>query len=271
MSIFRSFFGRPKPSMLQGRFDYSGDLITGWVGDVSEPAYGDITIEVFVMETLKARAAVSGSATSGWRFEIPVGGQLTGQDLVKERVRVVARGADGIGKALPIEGSTQLLLIKEFLGGKTAPSVDIDFSKNGNSDDFIEEGWAVQGIDHRWVEGSHSALGFDSPPTGSDYVLEMVLWPLTLPQRHPAQRLQIFVGETEVGHCTVTHQCFLEFALPRSVLCVGRSSIRFIHPDAISPARLGISADPRDLALAFKRIRIRPTTTAPQFVGTANG
>jgi hypothetical protein len=267
---FRRLFGRPAPAMLHGRFDFSGELITGWVDDRVGQSSGDVTVGVFLGSDLKAKAVVP-SWGGGWRFEIPVNGQFTGRDVLSERVRVVARGADGVETALLIEGSTQLLLIKEYRDDGVAPAVVIDFSASGNSEDFIVEGWAVQGPDHRWAEGTQSTLRFTSPPRDRDYTLEMLLWPLTLTGRHSEQRLQIMIGQTEVGYCSVTHQAFLEFELPGSALSDEHTIMRFLHPDAISPLELGISADPRQLALAFKKIKLKPKVELPRIRDAVGG
>jgi hypothetical protein len=158
---------------------------------------------------------------------------------------------------LLIEGSTQLFLIREFVVDIVPPFLEIDFRDGGNSEHFLVDGWAVQGKDHRWTEGTQSSLCFNSPPADRDYLLELLLSPLTLTGRHPEQRLHVAINETEIGRCGVTHQSFFKFTLPRSLLAEERTMIRFLHPDAISPVMLGISADPRQLGLAFKKIKIR--------------
>jgi hypothetical protein len=91
MNILRRFFGGPKPSDLHGRFDFAGDMITGWVEDRMDPSNKEITIEVIIGNDVIASASVHGSPDVGWRFEIPVGDRLTGRDILNERARVFAR------------------------------------------------------------------------------------------------------------------------------------------------------------------------------------
>jgi hypothetical protein len=247
-------------SYLTGWFDYSEGSITGWVENTLEPWDRNLTVAV-----VRGRDIIAGnrvhekSATVGWRFAIETGSQVSTSDILSERVHVVVWTPTGDTQRLRLEGSTQLELIREQFSDPVMPFLEIDFRESGNSSGFAIEGWSVQEKIHRWTEGTQSTLAFDSPPHDRGHTLQLLLWPFIVPGRLAEQRLQVLIDETEIAHLGISRQSFLRFAMPlRPSPDPMRMIVRFIHPDAASPASLGISDDPRLLAFAFKKATIVP-------------
>jgi hypothetical protein len=247
-------------SHLTGWFDFSGDRIIGWAENTLEPWDHNLTVSVVRDQDIIASARVKEkSATVGWRFAIETGSQVSDYDILYEKVRVLVRAAGGDTQALRLEGSTQLQLIRELITDPATPFLDIDFREGGNSSMFVMEGWSGQEKIHRWTEGTQSALAFTSPPHDHGYALQLLLWPFIVPGKLPEQRLRVLINETEIARFNVTHQSFLRCAVPTRLLPDAKCMIvRFVHPDAASPASLGIGNDSRPLALAFKKVKIVP-------------
>jgi hypothetical protein len=250
---------------LTGWFDFRGDCITGWAENTLEQGDQDLTVAVIRGRDVIASTRVGHrSATVGWRFEIATGSEVSGDDLLHERVRVLVRDGHGEIQMLQLEGSTQLALIRELITDLEPPFLEIDFREGGNSCAFAMEGWSGQETIHRWTEGTQSTLTFSTPPHYCGYILQLLLWPFTVAGSLPEQRLRVLVNETEIAHFSVTRQSFLSCSVPSVLLPTeGSMTIRFLHADATSPASLGVSNDVRRLGLAFKKIKITPVVTDP--------
>jgi len=254
--ISRRFFIPPEGD-LTGVFDFSDDLITGWVVDRCDPSERDLTVSVVSGDEVVAHSHVDGPGEVGWRFGMSLGGRVDGSDVLHERIRVLVRDNSGRSRALRLEGSTQLQLIREYLSDPVTPLLEIDFRNGGNSDTFLRLGWSNQEKIHRWTEGAESAIVFQMSPIDHYCDLELLLWPFTVPGKLTEQRLEVLVNKTQLGRFSVTHKSFLRCRVPPSLLnCQPCVVIDFFHPDATSPARLNVSDDPRQLALAFRKLKI---------------
>jgi hypothetical protein len=118
---------------LTGCFDFSEGQITGWARNTIESRDRDRNLLVAVVRgrhvigSVRVEETVSGT---GWRFTIGTGSQVTGSDILYERVRVLVRDALGGVQALRPEGSTQLRLIRELVADaaeheRSAKDVDL--------------------------------------------------------------------------------------------------------------------------------------------------
>jgi hypothetical protein len=245
-------------SFLTGWFDFAEGRITGWAENTLEPWDQDLTVAVVRGRAIIAQNRVYGkSATVGWRFAIETGSDVSASDILYERIHVVVIAATGDMQRLRLEGSTQLELIREQFTDPAIPFLEIDFREGGNSSEFAIEGWSAQENTHRWTEGRQSILAFNAPPCDRGHTLQLLLWPFVVPELLVEQGLRILVDETEIAHLGVKQQSFLRFALPpRAASELARMTVRFVHPDAASPASLGVSEDPRLLAFAFKKAKI---------------
>src|ERR1700730_9996486 len=74
---------------LDGRYDFSGGRITGWVLDDSNPDNRHLTVSIKRgSEVLHQAHVTDRSAGPGWRFQIDTANLLTGSDLLYETVHV---------------------------------------------------------------------------------------------------------------------------------------------------------------------------------------
>ena len=287
MSFFTFFFRSPKDPRshyldcsrsescnLSGRFDFSKNLITGWAQDLSDPDNRGLRIFVFRDKEILASAPVNERDEVGWHFEIPLDASVSPQDILHERVRVVVCDKNDDVFTLRLEGATQLALISEFVADSTPPYLLIDFRKGGNNDLYLREGWSGQEQTHRWTTGMQSALALPPPRPEYDGIVEILLWPFTAGPWLTTQDLRVLVNGMELANLSIQRQSFLKFAIPRTAFLESVPTvIRFFHPNAQSPAILGISKDTRLLGFAFKRFTIRQNGAAglANFGSAGNG
>jgi len=253
------YFIRHQEGDLTGVFDYSSDMITGWTVDRWRPLERDLTVSVLRGDEVISQTHVCGPGEVGWRFQMALGGRVSGPDILYERVRVLVRDRVGRSQALRLEGSTQLQLIQEYFSDPVEPLVDIDFRKGGNSEAFLGTGWSFPETTHRWTLGVQSGVALRMPPTDRDCYLTILAWPFTVLGMITQQRLEVMVNQFEVGRFNVAHQSFLRCPVPSGLL-KGQQlvEIGFRHPDAASPVQMKVGDDPRQLALAFKRLKLLP-------------
>jgi hypothetical protein len=103
---------------LTGCFEYSDGQIAGWARNTIDPRDRDRSLLVAVVRGRHVIGSISVSETAsgtGWRFAIEIGSQVSGSDILYERVRVLVRDALGGVQALRPEGATQLRLIRELV------------------------------------------------------------------------------------------------------------------------------------------------------------
>jgi hypothetical protein len=244
---------------LTGWFDLSGDIITGWVVDRCYPENQGLTVSIMRGNAVLKSARVTEPGEMGWCFSLDTDGCISALEVLHERVQVVASDQDGNSRMLKLEGSTQLQLIQEHLPGSSAPLLEIDFRKGGNSERFVTSGWSGQEKTHRWSEGAESTLAITGLSLPESYDIVILLWPFTVPGQLAEQRLEILGNGTPLKTFGVTHQSFLRCKVPSFVASDDRRlMLRFMHPDAARPIDLGISGDTRRLALAFKKLKILP-------------
>ena len=252
-------FMRPQERDLTGVFDYSSNLITGWTVDRWHPLDRHLAVSVLREDEVIAQTHVCQPGEVGWCFQTKLGGRVSDLDVLHERIRVVVRDRAGRSHALRLEGSTQLQLIQEHFSDPVEPLVDIDFREGGNSEAFLGTGWSFPETSHRWTVGVQSGVMLRTLPTDRDCYLTILLWPFTVGGLITQQRLEVMVNQSEVGRFEVTHQSFVRCLVPCGLL-KGQAlvEIGFGHPDAASEVQLKVGGDPRQLALAFKRLKLLP-------------
>ena len=247
-----------------GTFDFSDETITGWVVDRYNPLERRLIVCVVRGEAVIAQAAVGERGDVGWRFSLGLHGQVSGADVLHERIRVVVSDVEGITHVLRIEGSTQLQLINEHMSELEAPFLEIDFREGGNSNAFLKSGWSYQEKIHRWTDGGESSIACGVVPCARDCDLTILLWPFTPCEQLKEQELEVLVNQVSVGRFSISQQSFLRCRVPSSLLFVDECSvIRFLHPNATSAAILKVGNDPRPLAFAFKKLKLFPANGMP--------
>jgi hypothetical protein len=243
---------------LDGRYDFSGGRVTGWVLDEADPDNRNLTVSIKRGSEVLLQAQVTErNAGPGWRFQIDTANLVTGSELLYETVHVTVSDKYGGYKPLRIEGSTQLDLIREYVDGAIPPYLTIDFSEDGNGREFVLDGWSGPEKGHTWTIGRRSTVAFTPPDDRRDYTVELLLWPFIVERRHPEQKLEIWLNDSELGVYVVSRHSYLTCQMPASLLSRRAPAVlRFEHPDAARPCDFGLSDDRRDLGLAFKKLKI---------------
>jgi hypothetical protein len=156
------------------------------------------------------------------------------------------------------------------------PVVQITFGLGGNAAPLLGEGWSFPEEGFVWTVGALSRLRLPAPPAANDLVLELKVHGLCVPHALPAQTLTLEADGAPIGSAEVSDVITLAFAMPGEVTARGVLDVTLRHPDAVSPAVLGIGEDERKLAIAVFELRLwrtRPMRTKlpllpPVAVGT---
>lgn len=141
-------------------------------------------------------------------------------------------------------------------------STGVDLGDPGSMKQLVE-GWSeMEGGEEKWIwaVGSHSIISFVNVVVG-DKVLELMCRPFVYPGMEP-QKIRVQLNGHDVGEIKLASR-FKSYAihLPAHVLSRGENRIQFRYahfavPKDVTPD----AADPRELAVSFKSIRIHPAT-----------
>lgn len=138
----------------------------------------------------------------------------------------------------------------------------IDFGKSGNAPDYMSDGWSVMESDGCWTIGAASTIAIPRPDAPFGFFLEMEFTPNL---RFPFKTSQILVIECEgrtVGSFTIDRSGIFAVFVPPVAGTDSKVLMRFIHPSYFRPSVFGNTAEGRELAFKFKRIRVMVLSTA---------
>jgi tetratricopeptide (TPR) repeat protein len=134
----------------------------------------------------------------------------------------------------------------------------IDFGMNGIGHAHLGEGWSFPEPEATWTLGKESTINIPNVGSGQDYALVFTAYPAGSDAGH-VQRAIFSVNGTVFGSLILRFETTLELLVPSAMLGGnGEVTLRLALPDAISPAQMGMSDDPRLLALSFRRLTFRP-------------
>jgi hypothetical protein len=132
-----------------------------------------------------------------------------------------------------------------------ADALSISFGSGGNSQEYCGEGWSHQEAALRWMIGAESELVLPPLEAGRRHVLQLSLGPCTHAIRLPRQRLRIELNGALLYTGEIAATRTIKVEIPGSVaISWSRNVVRFIHPDATSPATLASKSDNRVLAFS---------------------
>ena len=148
----------------------------------------------------------------------------------------------------------------DLLRGRTYNNVLIDI---GGPDDerFLGHGWSEREqhpeFSFRWTEGNSSTMLVPLKTNEDDYLLEIEWGPFS-GQGLPLQRVDIDVNSLTVASVTLRPNLNVDRVdIPSGVLRPNLNQLRFRYRYAVSPQELGLSDDPRRLAVQVAAIRLR--------------
>lgn len=142
-----------------------------------------------------------------------------------------------------------------------AGAYELDLGSGGPRD-FLARGWYGAerhgGVGMAWSAGRESTLGVYLPEARA-MRMELSLMPLALPGL-PRQDVSVNVNGTDLGVIALDPGWRgYTLDVPREAVREGFNRIRFRYGFAVAPGRVvpGLD-DPRELAVAFERVRLRP-------------
>ncbi|MGI4975776.1 MAG: hypothetical protein ACRYG6_02410 [Janthinobacterium lividum] len=148
-----------------------------------------------------------------------------------------------------------------------AEDLVITFRRPGNGPDFLGAGWSTHEPDGMWMLDDESTLLVPRPEQAGDYLLELELGSLLVPQR-PFQRLSVQVNGAVVGSQVLRGDTVVQCWVPWPLLAgPPLSVVTLAHPDGWSPSE-SWGDDRRVLSLHARVARLslltdRPSAAAP--------
>lgn len=135
--------------------------------------------------------------------------------------------------------------------------VTIAFAEGGNSEGFVKDGFGKAERVGRWAVGQASVLEIPGLNANGSARMRMRFGPYLAPPTVTTQQLKVIVQERVVYENEFYDTADLTIDLPEnSIGADGTLNIRLAHPNAVSPAALGVSDDVRPLAFSFWDISI---------------
>jgi hypothetical protein len=138
------------------------------------------------------------------------------------------------------------------------PALNLCFGVGGNTEYCQQDGWSDPEDDLTWTIGAASRLRLPNPFIGRDLMLELHVEPFTAPTL-PGQRMIVSLNGSQLCNEFLAIETLLCLPVPaRMIDGAAMLDIVFRHPDAVSPAALGLNAyDFRALAFSFRTLVVR--------------
>ncbi len=142
----------------------------------------------------------------------------------------------------------------------------IDFS-DAESIYYFVDGMTYSDV--AWSGGGHGRACFQMGDVPHDLVchLELYGWVPT-----GEQHVIISSGETKLYDAIVTNDLvYVNFAVPKECVKDGMLVLDFAYPDAVAPAKLGISDDIRDISIGFVKLQFTEQEVTEDIAFIENG
>jgi hypothetical protein len=145
----------------------------------------------------------------------------------------------------------------------------ISFGKRGRSEQVIGSGWSFQEAAYRWMVGGFSELALPMPAesNAADFILMLRVTPYTANGQIDCQRCTVVCGAETVAEVKLVTPSWIGFRISAEAVVSEKLAILFVHPDAGSPQKFGISRDSRELAIAVHEAVLLPATEADESMG----
>ncbi len=266
-NIFRKFFpaapATPRykaPGTLEGKFEFRNGRITGEFEDLHDLKESDISVLAIRQDKpiLSAKAEQIGK-TNRYRFEMPLNDAFSPADFVSEKVTIAARSPLGATGTLRLDGASGLELIREYFSAPAESLCDIDFTKGGNSRDYLGKGWSGPEQDFTWTEDEDSFLRLPTLTHPGQHALRLVTGAMIRKPFAPTQFMQLYLNGDLIDTQSINEGAaqFYEAKFAGEPFCSQPLELRIHHPDAARPCDISqTSKDTRRLALAVKRLTL---------------
>jgi len=135
----------------------------------------------------------------------------------------------------------------------------IDFANPEQVWNFLQSGWSISELDGIWTSGAVSTLVLKTNARKGQTLRLVIELAPHLGPAWPSQETDVFVDDRLVVSWRLTLPGRQALSLVLKVTDkTGTLDIRLVHHRAVSPLTLGLTEDPRNLALFFHRIEILP-------------
>lgn len=255
-----------------GYYKPAGSRISGVVWDPALDSHVGVAQSLPpVSAMVVSEGEVVGSTTkfeshgTNWHFDIDLESEPVARDFLRDHIRIlVLPTSEGEPIALRMDGASQLRYVKERYSPRSEAECVIDFSLNGNSRQYILDGWSGPEAHFTWTEGARSTIAIDFKMPGSRYGLEVRTWPFVVQGKVADQVLEISISDFLIGSFRVASGVSrLECEIPGELTRNGRVTIELYHPGAARPCDLTSSGDGRSLAFAVEEIALKRWLEAP--------
>ncbi len=154
--------------------------------------------------------------------------------------------------------------VYDRMRGRTYTDITIDLGEP-DDDQFLGRGWSTRERppdgSFRWSDAAASTVLVPLKPASGSYALE-VRWAPFIPPGLGPQIVHVEVNGTPAGSVRLNGGFQTDrFVIPREVLRPNFNQLRFRYAYAVSPKAIGLSEDPRSLAVQVDTIRLRPAGT----------
>lgn len=248
-------------------FDFARLSGTGQVAAMlSKTSYADemfLTKQVRVIAASNLIASVTGIDREGKPFRIWLPG-VTPQRQGDYRIYTVDLPSMVEAPYLRLDDQTLWAPPKFAEAASFRSGVPIIFSAEGNGRLFHVSGWGQPEVAHTWTLGRESHLSVrPNRPATCDLQAKLDAWSFFIKGQTAEQALTIKINGAPVWTGRVGEPGQIAFTIPRIVWDAATPvDIAFEHPEARSPASLGISQDTRQLAIGVQRLLIEDCDSA---------
>lgn len=146
---------------------------------------------------------------------------------------------------------------------QTHVSHSFDFGAGGNAAQIQVSGWSATEPQHTWSVGKSSVLAIDNVVAPHGFFLEIDWQPFVAYPYRPDQAVSITVLDHRISPYRLTEREIAAFYCPPPATTDKKILITFEHLDTAKIAEYFETSDPRQVAIAFRRITILPLDEPP--------
>ena len=142
-------------------------------------------------------------------------------------------------------------------------SHSFDFGSGGNATQIQVSGWSVTEAEHTWCVGARSVVAIDNVVAPHGFFLEIEWQPFVVYPYRPDQAVSITVMDHRISPYRLSKHEIAAFYCPPPSPTDKKILIAFEHLDTAKIAHYLPTDDPREVAIAFRRLRILPLNEPP--------
>jgi hypothetical protein len=142
-------------------------------------------------------------------------------------------------------------------------SHSFDFSSGGDAEQIQVSGWSGAESKHTWCVGKCSSVAIDNVVAPHGFFLEVDWQPFVQFPYRPYQTVSITVGNHRISPYRVSEREIAAFYCPQPQPTDKKILITFEHLDTAKIADYIATADTREVALSFRRLRVLPLDGPP--------